>query len=157
MGHVRETHHNFYHSFHEKRNQKMEEFATDTYRRTYGLTKEYHSRKMLAAQNSIEERIKWRYTHSDVLRQREEYETGKKAFIERSKKRHEEIAQLADNTAQLRKEVCALRELHRLLTKRQAKRKKEYHKSKRQQEALAFKEAVNANAIIKPGENWYAL
>merc|ERR1712151_400886 len=108
---------------------KKAEIAKDTYTRNTKVIADQASRKMLAAQNSMEERIKWRFTHGDVVRQEEEHIAGRIQFYKKRQLRQQEIQAASDNSAAMRREVRDLREIHRLLTKRQVRRKQDYLKS----------------------------
>jgi len=90
------------------------------------MNEAYYISKFKVAKGTLEERIRFRYQHDEVCTQKEQYEAEKLRLFQ---KREEDMRSKASNAAEkavLRKELGNLRDVNRLMTDAQRKRKLDY-------------------------------
>jgi len=80
------------------------------------------------AQRNLENRIRFKYTHSGVLRQQEEMKTAQLRAWQRTEARLSQDQERSENMDALRRELKDLRRTQRLLSERQQRRKLRYQK-----------------------------
>lgn len=80
----------------------------------------------VTAQRNLEHRIRWKYTHSEVLRQQQEMADANLRAWQRTEARLSEEQERSASMGNLRMELKDLRRTQRLLSERQQRRKLKY-------------------------------
>lgn len=130
---------------------RLKERLATEHKREQRLFEDLASTKMKFAQLVMEDRIRWRGNHDEVLHQQEEYELEKARLFKKRQERMEDIAARTDTAAGLRQEVKNLREVHRLLNAGREERRNQFRKARRQQALQQFRNAATASASSPSG------
>lgn len=109
-----------------RRNALSIQQTQDLQQRKEKVLSQSFDKNAITAQRNLEHRIRWKYTHSEVLRQQQEMADANLRAWQRADARLSEEQERSASMGNLRMELKDLRRTQRLLSERQQRRKLKY-------------------------------
>lgn len=109
-----------------RRNALSLQQTQDLQQRKEKVLSQSFDKNAITAQRNLEHRIRWKYTHSEVLRHQQEMADANLRAWQRTEARLSEEQERSANMGNLRMELKDLRRTQRLLSERQQRRKLKY-------------------------------